>query len=137
MLLDTNVVSEIRKVNSNNCPIKFKNWFDNIELSKCYLSVLTLYEIELGILQKQRKDPTQALMLRNWFEQQIKPEFRYRILDLNTKSAINTAKLHVPNPASLVDSFIASTAIENDMILVTRNVKDFATFPVKILNPFE
>ncbi len=137
MILDTNVVSETRKLASNKCSENFKKWFYEVDLSECYLSVITMYEIELGILQKQRKDPIQAEILRKWFENQIKTEFCYRILPLNTDIAINTASLHVPNPASLADSFIASSAIHHNMPIVTRNIKDFITFPVKIINPFD
>lgn len=136
-LLDTNVISEIRKVNHAKCSPLFKKWFDNTDLKLCYLSSITMFEIERGILQKAQKDKVQADIIRQWFEYQVKPEFKGRILSLDTPSALKTACFHVPNPAPLADGFLAGIAINHEMILVTRNTKDFIGFHgIKLLNPF-
>lgn len=137
-LLDTNVISQIRKVNHPKCPPIFKTWFDKVDLNHCYLATITLFEIERGILQKAHKDKMQADMIRHWFEHQIKPEFAERVLSLDMPNALKTAYFHVPNPAPLIDSFLAGIAISHELILVTRNTKDFIGFDgIKLLNPFE
>lgn len=137
-LLDTNVISEIRKINQHKYPSAFKAWFDDVDLGLCYLSVITLFEIERGILQKSLKDKIQADILRHWFNHQILYDFKDRIIALDEVSSLKTASFHVPNPAPLADSFIASTAISYDLILVTRNTKDFIGFNgIQLLNPFE
>ena len=97
---------------------------------------MTIFEIEKGILSKERTDPKQGEILRIWFEQQIKPEFHHRILPINSEIALQTAQLHVPNPASLADSFIGATVLQHNFTLITRNEKDFQYFGIKIFNPF-
>lgn len=137
-LLDTNIISQIRKINAPSCPIAFKSWFDSVDLTMCYLSAITVFEVELGILQKSRKDPVQAQILRDWFENQVKTEFATRILPIDTQSALKSAGFHVPNPASLPDSLIAGVAVAYNMILVTKNAKDFIDFQdIQLFNPFE
>lgn len=137
-LLDTNVISEIRKANHAKCSPLFKAWFDNTDLKLCYLSSITMFKIERGILQKAQKDKVWADIIRQWFEYQVKPEFKGRILSLDTPSALKIACFHVPNPVPLADGFLAGIAINHEMILVTRNTKDFIGFHgIKLLNPFE
>ncbi|RZK11431.1 MAG: type II toxin-antitoxin system VapC family toxin [Flavobacterium sp.] len=136
-LLDTNIVSQIRKIHHPHCSITFKQWFECVDLNLCYLSVITMFEIEQGILRKERTDPIQGKLLRDWFEQKIQPEFNDRILNLNPVIALKTAQLHVPNPASLTDSFIGATALQHNLTLITRNIKDFQSFGIKLFNPFE
>ena len=136
-LLDTNILGDIRKSHHPNCPALFKQWLNHVDLNLCYLSVISIYEIEQGILRKERTDTIQGQLLRTWFEQKIQPEFHHRILDLNTNIALKTAQLHVPNPASLADSFIGATALQHNLTLITRNTKDFQSFGVKLFNPFE
>ncbi len=136
-LLDTNILSEFRKLHHPACSEHFKLWANHVDLNLCYLSVLTIYEIEHGILRKERTDTAQGKVLRTWFEQKIQPEFHQRILEINSIIALKTAQLHVLNPASLTDSFIGATALQHNFTLVTRNTKDFESFGVKLLNPFE
>ena len=97
---------------------------------------MSLFEVETSILRKERQDALQGRLLRDWFEHILKPEFRDRILPVCATTALHTARLHVPNPVAVIDSFIAAAAIEHGKIVVTRNVKDFAGFGVKIVNPF-
>ena len=136
-LLDTNIISEFRKLHQNTCSEQFKAWVNTVDLNFCYLSVLTIYEIEQGILRKERTDQVQGKILRTWFEQKIQPEFHQRILEINHHIALKTAQLHVPNPASLTDSFIGATALEHNYTIITRNTKDFQSFGVKLFNPFQ
>ncbi|MCY6412791.1 type II toxin-antitoxin system VapC family toxin [Acinetobacter sp. VNH17] len=136
-LLDTNILSQIRKIHHPHCPNAFKHWFETTDLSLCYLSVITIFEIEQGILRKEHIDPIQGHLLRTWFEQKIQSEFKDRVLELNMTIALKTAQLHVPNPASLTDSMIGATALQHNLTLITRNTKDFQSFGVKLFNPFE
>ncbi|PJG82363.1 type II toxin-antitoxin system VapC family toxin [Caviibacterium pharyngocola] len=136
-LLDTNIVSEMRKANTSQRSAQFVKWLESINLDLCYLSTMSWFEVEMGILRKERQDVAQGKILRHWFENVLKPEFSQRLIPVSPMVALQTAKLHVPNPAAMIDSFIAATAIEQGKILVTRNIKDFAHFNVKIINPFE
>ena len=135
-LLDTNIIGEMRKANINRCAPPFAEWLQGIDLDLCYLSVMSLFETEVGILRKTRKDPVQGRLLREWFEEILNPEFSRRVLPVSPAIALHTAQFHVPNPAAIMDSFIAATAIAHQKILVTRNVKDFAGYDPEIINPF-
>lgn len=136
-LLDTNVISKARKINTGKIPDCFVKWWNDIDLMQCYLSALTIFEIELGILQKARKDPIQGEILTNWLENQIKVQFNGRILPYDMAMASKTAPLHIPDSKALVDSMIASTALQYDFVMVTDNQKDFVDFKgLKLLNPF-
>lgn len=136
-LLDTNVISNARKIHTGKMPYCFVKWWNDVDLMQCYLSALTIFEIELGILQKARKDPIQGEILTNWLENQIKVQFNGRILPYDMAMANKTAPLHIPDPKALVDSMIASTALHYDLIMVTDNQKDFVDFKgLKLLNPF-
>lgn len=135
-LLDTNIIGEMRKANTRQRSPQFAAWLESINLDLCYLSTMTWFEVEMGILRKERQDAVQGHILRTWFENVLKPEFSQRLIPVSPEIALQTAKLHVPNPAAASDSFIAATAIEHGKILVTRNVKDFAHFNLKMVNPF-
>ncbi len=135
-LLDTNIISEMRKVNTKYRSDSFSQWFEQIDLNLCYLSAMSLFEVEMGILRKERQDKQQGEILRRWFEDILKPEFDQRILPVSPQIALETAKFHIPNPASMIDSFIGATAKQHNKVLVTRNVKDFESFGIGILNPF-
>jgi predicted nucleic acid-binding protein len=101
-----------------------------------YLSTITLFELETGILRKQRKDAAQAEVYRRWLHEQILPRFAGRILSVDDTVALRCAELHVPVTVAIRDSFIAATALVHDLIVVTRNVKDFVPMGVRVLNPW-
>lgn len=137
-LLDTNIISLLRRIDTRYCPEELTQWYNQINIEDYYLSSITIFEIEMGILLKQRKDPFQAQVLRTWFETQVKLEFFERILPVNRIGATKTASYNVPNPASLTDSLIAGTAYEYGLIVVTDNEKDFINFAdIQIFNPIK
>lgn len=135
-LLDTNIVSEIRKIHTNKVDKGVQNWFENIKLGDTFISSVTITELETGILLLARKDKVQADVLQKWFTQRILPEYATRILPMDTRVARICATLHVPNPKSTNDAYIAATAIAHDLTLVTRNLVDFQGIDVDLLNPF-
>ncbi len=136
-LLDTNVVSEIRKINSGRADANVADWACAVDANQTYMSAITIQELEHGVLLAERRDPHTATVLRTWFENDVCHEFEQQILPVDTRVARLAATLHVPDPAPIADALIAATAIVNKMVVVTRNVHDFERFThLKILNPW-
>ena len=102
-----------------------------------FLSVISILEIEIGVSLAERRDPLQGRALRNWLDGQVLPAFADRILPVDTAIARACARLHVPNPLPDRDALIAATALVNRMIVVTRNVSDFAPTGIEIINPWD
>lgn len=136
-LLDTNVISEIRKVGSPKVDCNVIAWLESVSPSQLYISSITVLELELGVLLKERKDPRQGLVLRSWLDSRVLPTFEGRIVPVDTAVAQRSAALHVPSPVSDRDALIAATALIHSMIVVTRNTKDFESTKVKLLNPWQ
>ncbi len=135
-LLDTNVVSELRKIRLGKADSRVAEWADSVDASDLYLSVITIQELEIGVLLAERRDPLQGAMLRAWLNGHVLPAFSGRILPINTAVAQHSARLHVPDPRPVRDGLIAATAIVHGMTVVTRNVIDFASAGVPIVNPW-
>jgi toxin FitB len=135
-LLDTNIVSEIRKIKSGKADKNLAAWTNASTASSFYISVITVLEIETGVLLLERRDAAQASILRSWFNEHVLPVFSDRILPIDTAVAKCCAKLHVPDPRSDRDALIAATALTHGMPVVTRNVSDFKSMGVKMINPF-
>lgn len=136
LLLDTNVVSELRKVGDGRADPGVMAWLAGTDASSCYVSALTLMELEIGILRVERRDPAQGNLLRRWMESRVMPEFAERTLPVDTIVALRCARLHVPDPRAERDALIAATALVHGMRVVTRNVADFAATGVPLLNPW-
>ena len=136
-LLDTNVISELRKAKSGKADKNVVAWADGIPVISMYLSVITILELETGILLVERRDPAQGFVLRSWLNSHVSPAFSDRILAVDTSVAQCCAKLHVPDPRSDRDAIIAATALVHGMTVVTRNTGDFDVTGVSILNPWE
>ena len=134
-LLDTNVISEIRK--DQRAHPSVRRWVASVDAREMYLSVITILESEMGILQFDRKDKQQARILHSWLHTRILPAFADRILPIDASTALIGARFHEPNPCSLRDSFIAATALVHGMTVVTQNVVDFSQTGVTVLNPWD
>lgn len=136
-VLDTNVVSELRKIRLGKADPQVTQWADSVEAGSLYLSAITVLELEIGILQIERRDAEQGAVLRAWLETKILPEFRGRILPIDTTVAQRCAGLHVPDPRAERDALIAATALVHGMTVVTRNLADFRGTGVSLLNPWD
>ena len=136
-LLDTNVISELRKVGDGKADDAVVAWVSGIDAGEMFISALTLMELEIGILRVERRDAEQGMRLRAWFETQVLPEFEDRTLSVDSVIARRCAQLHVPNPKSERDALIAATALAHNLTVVTRNVTDFAATGVPIINPWQ
>lgn len=136
-ILDTNVISELRKIRSGKADVQVTRWADSVNASTLFISVITVLELENGVLRIERRDAQQGLMLRSWLENQVLPEFSERILPIDTAIAQCCAGLHVPDPRAERDALIAATAFVHKMPIVTRNTIDFKGMGVKLINPWE
>jgi predicted nucleic acid-binding protein len=135
-LLDTNVVSELRKVRAGKADAYVAAWADSVDAADLYLSVITVQELEIGVLLAERRDPSQGAIFRAWLTAHVLPAFAGRVLMVDTAVALRSARLHVPNPRPVRDGLIAATALVHGMTVVTRNVDDFVPTGVPVLNPW-
>ncbi len=135
-LLDTNVVSELRKIRLGKADRHLAQWADSLDATDLYLSVITIQELEIGVLLAERRDPSQGAIFRAWLNTHVLPAFAERILPVDTAVAQRSARLHVPNPRPVRDGLIAATALLHGMTVVTRNVADFESTGVAVLNPW-
>ena len=136
-LLDTNILSEIRKISQGRADPALARWVQAIDFDRCHLCVITLLEIEQGILRVQhRGDEAQFLRLEKWLNDTVLPTFGTRILPIDAHTARVCARLHVPDQRPYNDALIAACAIRHGLTLVTRNTRDFAALQVPLLNPF-
>ena len=135
--LDTNVVSEIRRIRQGRADINVAAWANEVDSATLFLSAITVLELELGVLHAERRDPDQGAVLRRWLEGQVLREFEDRILPVDTEVARRCATLHVPDPRSERDALIAATALVHGLAVATRNVADFRATGVAIVNPWE
>ena len=133
-LLDTNVLSELRR--QNKADPKVAGWANGVHAGDMFLSAITILEIEAGALMLQRRDQAQAGILRTWIDQKVLPAFDGRILPVDTTVAQRCARLHVPNTRAERDALIAATALVHRMSVVTRNVADFQPMGVVVVNPW-
>ena len=136
-VLDTNVVSELRKVRLGKADSHVAAWAESVDASDLFISAITIMELELGVLAVERKDATQGAVLRSWLEQQVLPEFVGRTLPVDTAVAQRCARLHVPDKRGERDALIAATALVHGMTVVTRNIADFKPTGVSLLNPWD
>ncbi|MDY7577548.1 type II toxin-antitoxin system VapC family toxin [Herbaspirillum sp. RTI4] len=135
-LLDTNVVSELRKIRIGKADPHVAEWADSVNAADLYVSVITIQELEIGVLLLERRDAVQGAIFRSWLNTHVLPTFCNRILPVDTAVAQRSAQLHVPDPRPVRDGLIAATALVHGMTVVTRNVADFAPGGVATFNPW-
>jgi toxin FitB len=133
-LLDTNVISELRRPERANKNVVA--WANTIPAGSFFLSVISIFEIELGTLKIARRDAAQGAILRAWIDEQRLPRFESRILAVDTAVAQHCARLHVPDPRAERDAMIAATAIVHGLTVVTHDVVHFKSVGVTLLNPW-
>jgi predicted nucleic acid-binding protein len=135
-LLDTNVISELRKAGSNKADANVIQWAKDKPTTSLFISAITVLEIEMGVLQIERKDPKQAAIYRTWLNSHVLKAFSDRVLPFDTSVALKCAQLNVPNPKSERDAMIVATSIIHGLTLVTRNEKDFKHMGIEVVNPW-
>ena len=111
-VLDTNLVSELRKVRLGKADVNVAAWTLCVDAADLFVSAITIMELELGVLSIERKDATQGAMLRSWLEQQVLPEFSGRTLPVDTAVAGRCARLQTPDERGERDALIAATALD-------------------------
>ena len=137
-LLDTNVISELRKLGTARADPNVTAWVNAASADSFVISAVSVMEMQMGIHRiAHRGDVAQARLLEAWLHNYILPAFEGRILPCDTAVALQCAALHVPDPASERDAWIAATAMVHDLAVVTRNVADFQHSKVRIINPWE
>ncbi len=134
-LLDTNVVSELRKAKKADRGVRM--WAQGLPAASLYLCAISILELEIGILLIERRDRKQGAVLRAWMDGRVLPAFDGRILAIDTVVAQRCAALHVPSPRSDRDALIAATALVHGMTVVTRNVDHFQPTGVAVVNPWQ
>ena len=135
-LLDTNVVSELRRAATGEADEHLVAWASGIESGALYLSSISLLELEIGVRRVEQRDRRQGEVLRSWLTDKVRPAFQGRILPFDEAAAVICAGYHVPDPRPDRDSFIAAIAESNGMTVVTRNVGDFDPLGVRVLDPW-
>lgn len=134
-LLDTNVVSEMRKGERANPGVV--SWATRTHPRLMFISVVSIYEVEIGVLRAERSDREKGAILRAWLDTGLKPTFADRTLDVGLEVSLLAAGLHVPDLAPFRDSLIAATAQVHNLTVVTRDTRDFSRFSdVEVLNPW-
>lgn len=111
----------MRKSGTGKINPNVKAWAESVDADDLFISVITLSEIEVGVLSMERKDAEQGAILREWLEHYINVQFRGRVLDVTSSVAIQFARMNVLDKVPVMDGLIASTAISNNMLVVSLN----------------
>lgn len=132
-LLDTNVVSELRKGARSSA--KVRTWIASVADDDLYLSVLVVGELRQGIERLRKRDPSAVKSIGHWFDALVE-RYASRVIPIDAVVAEQWGRLNVPDPLSAVDGLLAATALVHDLTLVTRNVRDVKRTGVRVLDPF-
>lgn len=134
-LLDTNVVSELRK-SAHRANAAVIAWAETQDAGQLFLSTITVLELEIGVARRERRDAVQGRALRRWLEDSVLPNFSGRILPVSLAVARAAAPMHVPDPRPERDTLIAATALVHGLTVVTRNEQHFTHLGISVLNPW-
>jgi len=132
-LLDTNVISELRKGPRADAGVR--EWMDSVDEEPLFTSVLVLGELRRGLALLRRRDKVAAAALEQWFAR-FQEGFSDRVLDVDAAITERWGMLNVPDPLPAVDGLLAATALVHDLTLVSRNVRDLQRTGVQVMNPF-
>ena len=135
-LLDTNVISELRKAGDGRADANVVAWLNRHAPETLHISAITLMELEIGVRRIECRDEAQGALLRTWLDTRVGAFFAARTVPVDARVAIQCAKLHVPDQKSERDALIAASAMVHNMAVVTRNVADFFDAGVDIINPW-
>lgn len=139
-LLDSNVLSELRKSSSGRANRGVVEWAASVPAESLFVSAITILELEKGVQLKERQDAIAGKALRRWLDEKVYPSFHGRVLSVDMRIARENGSYHVPDPCPLADSLIAATAKVHGLMVVTRNVKDFEAFEnrgLRVFNPWK
>jgi len=136
-ILDTNVVAELRKAGDGRANSNVLVWMAQRDVATLFVSVITILEIERGVLQLERRDPSQGGLLRAWMERHVRPAFADRILAIDDAVATRCAGLNIPDPRNEADALIAATGLVLGMTVVTANTRDFVGTGVQVIDPWQ
>jgi predicted nucleic acid-binding protein len=133
-LLDTNIISEVRK--GERCDPKVSAWYASISDEELFLSTLVLGEIRKGVELARRRDPEKAGVLERWLGQ-VQAAFGTRVLAVDNAVADQWGRMSAVRPIPVIDGLLAATALINNLTLVTRNDRQIIGLGASVLNPFE
>jgi toxin FitB len=136
-VLDTNVISELRRIRLGRGNRNVERWARSVGEIDLFLSAITIEELEIGVLLAERRDSFQGKILRAWLDGYVLPAFAGRILPVDVDIAQRSARFQVPDPHPVRDGLIAATALLYGMTVVTRNLADFESTGVPVLNPWQ
>jgi len=132
-LLDTNILSELRK--ESRCNTAVRQWFEEAASEDLFISVLVLGEIRQGVERIRQRDPAQARALEKWLRW-VAAEFADRVLPVDEKIADQWGRLGLRQPIPVLDAFLAATAITHNLIVVSRDEDGFRNTGAQVVNPF-
>ncbi|MGF1604581.1 MAG: type II toxin-antitoxin system VapC family toxin [Thermosynechococcaceae cyanobacterium] len=136
-LLEMNTISELRKLETTRIDTNVKEWAKTTKVAQTYLSAITIFELERGVLLIERRDPVQGSLLRQWLDGHVLGTYAARIIPISVKVAQRCALLNVPDAKPYYDGLLAATALIHGLTIVTRNTRDFENTGVKLLNPWQ
>ena len=135
-LMDTNVISETRIRRGHPINPNVNAWAGSVADDETFVSSVTLFEIERGVIQAERRDARKGATLRSWFEEVVLETYEGRVLDFDAAAASTCARFQNVRTLPVQDGMIAAIAAASRLTLVTRNTRDFAGLGVSLFNPW-